>query len=171
MGPMGTAWIGARLATAAAVAIIPDAVVGDSGGAFMHTYAKCCNPIPGDEIVGFVSTGEGIKVHRKSCKNIQMMSVSEPQRILVVDWPSANGNEFAAAIKINGEDRAGMLNDITHSISSFQNTNIRGVNINTRDSLFEGLIVLNVKNTEHLHRIIDKLRKVRGVTRAERFTD
>ena len=99
------------------------------------------------------------------------MASSDPHRIIVVDWPGANGVEFAAAIKISGEDRSGLLNDLTHSISSFQNTNIRGVNMNSRDSMFEGLIVLNVKNTDHLGRIIEKLRKVRGVTRAERFMD
>jgi len=89
----------------------------------------------------------------------------------VVDWPQTEGDEFAAAIKISGEDRSGLLNDITHLISTFQNTNIRGVNMNSKDSFFEGLIVLNVKNTDHLGRIIEKLRKVRGVSRAERFTE
>lgn len=145
--------------------------VGGGGDSLLHSYAKCCNPIPGDDILGFVTQGEGVKVHRKSCKNMAAMSVSDPNRIIIVDWPQTNGSEFAAAIKISGEDRSGMLNDITHSISSFQNTNIRGVNLNTRDSLFEGLIVLNVKNTDHLGRIIEKLRKIRGVTRAERFMD
>ena len=145
-------------------------VVGEKD-AFLHSYAKCCNPIPGDEIVGFVTTGEGVKVHRKSCKNIVSMSVTDPQRIIVVDWPYTNGAEFAAAIRVSGEDRAGLLNDMTHSISTFQNTNIRGLNLSTKDSLFEGLVVVNVKNTEHLNRIIEKLRKIPGVSRADRIMD
>jgi (p)ppGpp synthase/HD superfamily hydrolase len=137
----------------------------------MHSYAKCCSPIPGDPIVGFVTTGEGVKIHRKNCKNIENLGVQEPHRIIMVDWPKTNGAEFTGAIRINGEDRPGLLNDVTHSISTFQNTNIRGVNIDTKDSLFQGLIVVNVKNTEHLQRILEKVRKVKGVSRAERFTD
>jgi RelA/SpoT family (p)ppGpp synthetase len=145
-------------------------VVG-SQAAFLHTFAKCCNPIPGDEIIGFVTTGEGIKVHRRSCKNVQTMSAAEPERMITVDWPQTDGAEFAAAMKISGEDRPGLLNDITHSISTFQNTNIRGVNITTRDALFEGAIIVNVNNTEHLMRIMERIRKIRGVSRIERFLD
>ncbi|MFI5252447.1 MAG: RelA/SpoT family protein [Bacteroidota bacterium] len=145
-------------------------VVGDKD-AFLHSYAKCCNPIPGDEILGFVTVGEGVKVHRKSCKNIISMAASDPQRIIVVDWPYTNGAEFAAAIRVSGEDRAGLLNDITHSISVYQNTNIRGLNLTAKDSIFEGLIVINVKNTDHLNRIIEKLRKIPGVSRADRIME
>jgi RelA/SpoT family (p)ppGpp synthetase len=145
-------------------------VVGDSD-AFLHSYAKCCNPIPGDEIVGFVTVGEGVKVHRKTCKNIISMAASDPHRIIVVDWPYTDGAEFAAAIRVSGEDRAGLLNDMTHSISSFQNTNIRGMNLSAKDSMFEGLVVINVKNTDHLNRIIEKIRKIPGVSRADRIME
>jgi GTP diphosphokinase / guanosine-3',5'-bis(diphosphate) 3'-diphosphatase len=138
---------------------------------FLHSYARCCNPIPGDDIVGYVTTGEGIKVHRKSCRNVQSLIANEPQRIIEVGWPTTNGNEFAAAIKISGEDRSGLLNDLTHTISSYQNTNIRGVNMDTKDSMFEGMIIISVKNTEHLSRIVEKIRKIRGVTRAERLLE
>lgn len=142
-----------------------------SSDSFMHSYAKCCNPIPGDEIVGFVTKGEGVKVHIKSCRNFVRLAEAEPQRVVDVGWPKANGNEFAAAIRISGEDRTGLLNDITHSISSYNNTNIRGVKIDVKDSMFEGSIMINVKNTEHLNRIIEKLRKIRGVSRTERLVE
>jgi guanosine-3',5'-bis(diphosphate) 3'-pyrophosphohydrolase len=137
--------------------------------AFAHSYAKCCNPIPGDDIVGYVTRGEGVKVHLKTCKNFLNISAAEPARVVEVGWPTTNGAEYTAAIRISGEDRTGMLNDITHSISSYQNTNIRGVNIDVHDSLFEGSIIINVKNTEHLHRVIEKLRKIKGVSRTERL--
>jgi len=88
-----------------------------------------------------------------------------------VDWPKSNGHEFAAALRIAGEDRSGMLRDITHAISSYQNTNIRGVNIDTHDSMFSGSIILYVKNTTHLRHIIDKLRKIKGVTHVERLEE
>ncbi len=142
-----------------------------SNDAFMHSYAKCCNPIPGDDIVGYVSKGEGVKVHLKTCKNFLMMAEAEPQRVVEVGWPSANGGEYAAAIRISGEDRTGLLNDITHSISTYNNTNIRGVKIDVKDSMFDGKIMINVKNTEHLNRIIEKLRKIKGVAHTERLVE
>src|ERR1041385_1570332 len=142
-----------------------------SHDSFMHSYAKCCNPIPGDEIVGYVTTGEGVKVHLKNCRNFVQMAASDPRRVVEVGWPMTNGAEFAAAVRISGEDRTGLLNDLTHTISTFQNTNIRGVNIDAGDSMFEGTIMINVKNTEHLQRIIEKLRKVKGVARAERLVE
>jgi len=136
--------------------------------AFLHSFAKCCNPIPGDEIVGFITKGEGVKIHLKTCPNFARMSESQASRILEVGWPSINGGEYAAAIRISGEDRTGLLNEITQLISGYQNTNIRGVKIDVKDSLFDGSILVNVKNTEHLNRIIEKLKKVRGVSSAQR---
>jgi GTP diphosphokinase / guanosine-3',5'-bis(diphosphate) 3'-diphosphatase len=142
-----------------------------SHDAFLHSYAKCCNPIPGDDIVGYVTSGEGVKVHLKTCRNFLTMSEADPRRVVEVGWPQTNNGEFASAIRISGEDRTGLLNDLTHAISSYQNTNIRGVNIDAKDSLFHGTIMINVKNTEHLERVIEKLRKIKGVARAERLVE
>lgn len=138
---------------------------------FMHNYAKCCQPIPGDDIVGFVTTGEGIKIHRKNCKNIKLMAQIESNRVVEVSWPAENGVMFVAAIRISGEDRPAMLNDITHAISSYMNTNIKGVNIDSQDSMFDGTFVLTVKDTDHLNRLLEKIRRVRGVTRTQRLEE
>jgi GTP diphosphokinase / guanosine-3',5'-bis(diphosphate) 3'-diphosphatase len=139
--------------------------------AYLHSFAKCCNPIPGDEIVGFITKGEGVKIHMKGCHNFSRLADQQPQRMVEVGWPPPNGAEYAAAIHISGEDRTGLLNDITHLISNYQNTNIRGVKIDVKDSMFDGSILINVKNTEHLSRIIDKLKHVRGVASAERLAE
>lgn len=136
---------------------------------FLHQYAKCCNPIPGDEIVGFVTIGEGIKVHRKDCKNVISKRMAESERIVEVSWPLSNAADFIAALRVYGKDRSGLLSDVTHAISSYQNTNIRSVNIDSRASLFEGQIILFVKNTEHLSRVVDKIRRVPGILEVERF--
>ena len=136
---------------------------------FLHSYAKCCNPIPGDEIMGYVTKGEGIKIHTKSCRNFKLMAEADPQRVVEITWPTADSGEYVAAIYINGEDRSGMLNEITHSISTYQNTNIRAVKIDVKDSMFEGTIMINVKNTEHLERIIERLRKIKGVLLTKRM--
>ena len=138
---------------------------------FMHSYAKCCNPIPGDEILGYVTKGEGIKIHLKSCHNFVLMAASDPQRVVEVAWSSTEGGEYVAAIYITGEDRPGLLNDITHSISTYQSTNIRAVKIDVRDSVFEGTIMLNVKDKNHLERITERLNKVKGVSQAKRMGD
>jgi guanosine-3',5'-bis(diphosphate) 3'-pyrophosphohydrolase len=137
----------------------------------MHNYAKCCHPIPGDEIVGFVTTGEGIKIHRRSCKNIRLMMQMEANRIVEVGWPAENGVMFVSGIRISGDDRPGMLNDITHAISTYMNTNIRSVNLDSQDALFDGTFILYVKDTDHLDRILEKIRRIKGVTRAERFEE
>ncbi len=74
-----------------------------------------------------------------------------------------------AAIRVSGDDRPGMLNDLTHAVLSYQNTNIRSVNIESQDSLFEGILTVMVKNIEHLDRLIERVRKVRNVRLVERF--
>lgn len=151
--------------------VVGGMLVGGTQQDLLHSYAQCCNPIPGDEIVGYITTGEGIRIHRKNCKSLTMGNAVDPNRIVEVGWPKSNGHEFAAALRIAGEDRSGMLSDITHAISSYQNTNIRGVNIDTHDSMFSGSIILYVKNTAHLKHIIDKLRKIKGVTHVERLEE
>jgi RelA/SpoT family (p)ppGpp synthetase len=135
----------------------------------MHQYAKCCNPIPGDDIIGFVTRGEGMKIHRRDCKNVNTMRLTDSERFVEVGWPSQDGNDFLVALYIYGKDRSGLLNDITHSISTYQNTNIRSVNIESKDKMVDGRIIIHVKNVEHLTRIIEKIRKVPGVQSVERF--
>jgi len=138
---------------------------------FMHNFAKCCHPIPGDEIVGFVTTGEGIKIHRRNCRNIKLMLRMDTNRFIDVRWPSGNGAMFVAGVRISGDDRPRMLNDITHAISTFMNTNIRSVNLDSHNSTFEGTFILYVRDTEHLNRILEKIRKIKGVKKAERFEE
>jgi GTP diphosphokinase / guanosine-3',5'-bis(diphosphate) 3'-diphosphatase len=138
---------------------------------FMHNYAKCCQPVPGDEVVGFVTTGEGIKIHRKSCKNVRLMIQMDSNRIMDVRWPSNDGTMFVSGVRIAGEDRAGLLNDITHAISSYNNTNIRSVSIDTQEGHFSGTFILNVENLDHLGKIVERLRRVSGVRKAERFEE
>jgi guanosine-3',5'-bis(diphosphate) 3'-pyrophosphohydrolase len=146
-------------------------VLGGTSERVMHNYAKCCNPIPGDDIVGFVTTGEGIKIHRRNCRNIKLMLQMEANRIVEVGWPVENGHLFVAGVKISGDDRPGMLNDITHVISTYLNTNIRSVQLDSEDSHFDGTFILYVKDTEHLNRILEKIRRIKGVAKAERFEE
>lgn len=144
--------------------------IGGEKDKFLYQHAKCCNPIPGDDIIGFITTGEGIKIHRKDCKNILTLRLAESARIVEVSWPPSNGADYIAGIHVAGDDRPGVLSDITHAISSYQNTNIRSVNMDTKGNIFDGKIILYVKDVDHLNRIMEKLRRIPNVTTVERFT-
>ncbi len=135
----------------------------------VYEYAKCCNPIPGDPIIGFITVGHGVKIHRKNCKNLISMSQTEPNRLIPVEWPKTNGKYFVAGITIRGEDKPGILKDISNSITSYKNTNIKSVNINTTDSMFVGQITVYVEDIEHLSRLIERLKKNQGIYSVERF--
>ena len=143
-------------------------VEGDHKG-FAYTYAKCCNPIPGDQVVGYVTIGEGIKIHRKDCKNLINMVKTSSERLVPVNWPKANGNYFVAGITMRGDDMPGLLKDISNSITTYQNTNIKSVNIATQDSMFKGTITVYVKDVEHLNKLIERLKKNKGIYTVERF--
>ncbi len=136
-----------------------------------YSYARCCNPIPGDKVVGLVKSGRGITIHRATCRNVLEM-LAQPKtrnRTLDVSWAGSDGYDFMAAIRVSGEDRPGILNDVTHAILSYRNTNIRSVNIESMDSLFEGVVTVMVKDIEHLQRLIERVRKVRNVQQVDRF--
>ncbi len=143
-------------------------VEGDQKG-FAYSYAKCCNPIPGDQVIGYVTIGEGIKIHRKDCKNLINMVKTNESRLVPVSWPKTNGAFFVAGIIIRGEDMPGILKDISNSITTYQNTNIKSVNITTGDSMFKGTITVYVKDLDHLMKLIDRLKKNRGIYSVERF--
>ncbi len=149
-----------------------DIVVDGGLTGIKYNYAKCCNPIPGDQVVGFIKTGRGITIHRTSCPNaIRMLEKPDSGgRALDVDWASKDdGFEFIAAIRVSGEDRPGMLNDITHAIVSYRSTNIRSVNIESQDSLFVGIVTVMVRHIEHLERLMERLKKIANIDHVERF--
>lgn len=134
-----------------------------------HTYAKCCHPIPGDPVIGYITVGEGIKIHRKDCNNLLNMAKNNSDRLIKVQWASTEGSIFLAGINIRGDDTPGVLKDISNSITTFRDTNIRSVNISTSDSLFTGTITVEVHDLDHLHRVIERLKKIKGIFSVERF--
>ena len=146
-------------------------VLNGSTDRVMHQYARCCNPIPGDEVVGFVTTGEGVKIHRKNCRNIVLLMQADRSRFIDVSWPQENGAMFVAGVRVSGDDRPAMLNDITHAISTTLGTNIRSVNLDSHDGMFAGTFILFVRDTEHLARVLERLRRIRGVRNADRFEE
>lgn len=137
----------------------------------LFSYANCCNPIPGEDIIGYISKTEGIKIHKKSCKNLSNLFLSDPQRIIDVQWPEQVEDEFFVGIRISGEDRPGMLNSITNVISGYSNTNIKSVSIASKGSLFDGTVILMVHNINHLNELIGKIKNIEGVFEVKRFEE
>src|SRR5439155_9072074 len=89
----------------------------------LYSYAKCCNPVPGDDVVGIVTIGHGVKIHRANCKNIIKLQADNEERLIDVAWPGTDeGADYLVGIRVFGEDRAGMLSDLTHVISTYNNT-------------------------------------------------
>jgi len=134
-------------------------------------YASCCNPIPGDEVFGFVSKTGTVNIHRSSCRNASDLLVNQPDRILDVDWSHQKDVQFVAALRLMGEDRVGMVNDITTVISKNLKTNIRSITIDTEDGVFSGTIMLHVSDLEHLKRLIKRLKRIDGIQGVYRFKE
>ncbi len=135
----------------------------------MFSYANCCNPIPGEDIIGFITKTEGVKIHKKSCKNLTNLFLMDADRIIDVQWPEQSDDEFFVGIKISGEDKPGMLNEITQAIASSDNTNIKSVNISSKGSTFDGSVILMVKNVNHLNQLVNKIKNISGVFDVRRF--
>lgn len=135
------------------------------------SYASCCNPIPGDEVFGFVSRTGTINIHRTNCRNASDLLVNQADRILEVDWSRQKDIQFVAALRLMGEDRVGMMNDITTVISKNLKTNIRSITVDTEDGIFSGTLVLHVNNLEHLHRLMERLKRIDGIHGVYRFEE
>jgi GTP pyrophosphokinase len=134
-----------------------------------YTYAKCCNPVPGDDIIGFVTTEGAVKIHRKNCVNVTNENLVKSERIVSVSWNRKVDTEFLAGIRIIGEDKIGMTNQITGVISKFD-TNIRTISLHAKDGIFFCNLTIFVRNTDKLTTLMDKLKKVQGVFTVERLT-
>jgi guanosine-3',5'-bis(diphosphate) 3'-pyrophosphohydrolase len=144
-------------------------VIGEGIDKIDYKLSPCCNPIPGDEVFGFITINDGIKIHRTNCPNaIQLMS-NYAYRIVKARWFGQQQIAFLAGIKINGMDEVGVVNNITRIISSELKVNIRSLNIESLDGLFEGTIMLFVHDTEHLKKLIKKLSKLAGIVSITRI--
>ncbi|MBT3207245.1 MAG: bifunctional (p)ppGpp synthetase/guanosine-3',5'-bis(diphosphate) 3'-pyrophosphohydrolase [Bacteroidetes bacterium] len=134
-----------------------------------YRFAKCCNPIFGDNVFGYVTIGTGISIHRKNCPNAKNLVLNNKFRIKTIKWKTDESNaSFKTAIRISGDDRVGMLEEITKLISSDLKLNMRGINLNSSKDEFIGTINIVVKSTTHLHIILQKLRKIKGIRKVVR---
>ena len=133
-----------------------------------YTLAKCCSPIPGDSVFGFVTINEGIKVHKKSCPNAVSLQSNYAYRIMIAKWIDSSQQEFTAQITLSGIDNLGLLNEVTKIISSNMHVNINSLNFQSDDGVFTGKINVVVKNKTMIKKLINKLKKINGLDKVVR---
>jgi guanosine-3',5'-bis(diphosphate) 3'-pyrophosphohydrolase len=146
-------------------------VIGDDMQKLDYKLSPCCNPIPGDDVFGFVTVGEGIKIHRVNCPNAIKLLSNYAYRVVKAKWINDQLISFLAGIKIIGTDEIGIVNNITKIISNENNINMRSISFDTDGGLFEGTIMVYVHDTKHLNHLIVNLKKAKGVNKVERMDD
>jgi guanosine-3',5'-bis(diphosphate) 3'-pyrophosphohydrolase len=137
----------------------------------MVRYAQCCQPVPGDPVVGYVTRGRGVSIHRADCPNLLLL-VHEPERRLEIDWQEAQGERFVVRLQLEGNDRRGLYADVAAAVSS-TGTDIKSMDLRSTDGRTNGSILVEVENLAHLEKIMRATRKVKGITdvaRRERLT-
>ncbi|MEC7265710.1 MAG: RelA/SpoT family protein, partial [Bacteroidota bacterium] len=134
-----------------------------------YKLSQCCNPIPGDDVFGFVSVNDGIKVHKKNCPNAIALQSNYAYRIISAKWIDSTQEEFSVDIEITGIDNLGLVKDITKIISENMHVNMRNLNFSADGGTFKGKITLVVKNNTILKKLIDNLKQVEGIDKVSRI--
>ncbi len=132
----------------------------------MVRYAQCCQPVPGDPVVGYVTRGRGVSIHRGDCPNLLVLA-HEPERRLEIDWQEMEGERFTVRLTLSANDRRGLYADIAAAVSA-TGTDIKSMELRTVDGRVTGSALVEVENLAHLERIIKAARKVKGVAEVAR---
>ncbi|MCC6542337.1 MAG: bifunctional (p)ppGpp synthetase/guanosine-3',5'-bis(diphosphate) 3'-pyrophosphohydrolase [Flavobacteriales bacterium] len=143
-------------------------VLGDDLERIHYQLSSCCNPIAGDDVFGFISPDDGIKIHRVNCPNAVQLMSNFAYRIVKARWKGKDTVEFLASIRFSGIDEVGLVNKITSIISHEHNVNMRAISFESNDGIFSGKVMAFVHDTDHLDSLMEKLRRVRGVRSVER---
>ena len=133
-----------------------------------YKLSTCCNPIPGDQVFGFVTINEGIKVHKKDCPNALSMQSNYAYRIMQAKWIDSSQEEFKAILNITGMDTLGLTNELTKVISNNMNVNIQSISLNGDAGLFKGQLTVIVQNITILKKLIDNIKKIDGIDKVTR---
>lgn len=144
-------------------------IFGESSDKIQYTLAKCCTPIPGDDVFGFVSTGKGLIIHRTNCPNAAQLLANYGHRVVKTKWAKNKEISFLTGIKIIGLDDVGVINKITNVISGDLKINIAGLTIESKEGLFEGTIKVFVHDKEELDELVTRLQSLNGIQKVERF--
>ncbi|HKI87855.1 MAG TPA: RelA/SpoT family protein [Draconibacterium sp.] len=133
-----------------------------------YSLAKCCNPIPGEQVVGYLSTDDHIIIHRTNCKEIARFLSSHGERIITAEWTRFKKQSYLTRLRLEGFDRLGIVNEVTNIISKEHNINMRSVQFDTHEGIFEGDLFLYIHNTDDLTNLISRLEKIKGIDNVSR---
>ena len=133
-----------------------------------YKLSKCCNPIPGEKVFGFLTINDGIKVHKINCPNAISLQSNYAYRIIAAKWIDSTKQDFNVVLQINGIDKAGIVNNVTRVIANNLGVFINNINIAGKEGVFSGKISLSVKNSTQLNKLIKSLQKVEGVKNVKR---
>lgn len=134
-----------------------------------YKLSNCCNPIPGDEVFGFLTVNDGIKIHKYNCPNAVSMQANYAYRIMKAKWIDSSQQEFTVELELTGIDKIGLLNDVTKVISNIMHVNMRKLNFDTNDGIFKGKLTVMVKNTKTLNKLVENIKKVNGIDKVNRL--
>lgn len=144
-------------------------IFGESSDKIMYTLANCCKPIPGDDVFGFISTGEGLKIHRTTCPNATRLMANYGHRVVKTKWAKNKEISFLTGLKIIGLDDVGVIHKITNLISGELRVNISAMTIEANDGIFEGNVKVFVHDKEELDNLVDELLSLPGIERVDRY--
>ena len=133
-----------------------------------YKFARCCNPIYGDDVFGFVSAEGVIKIHRADCPNARNISERYPYRLIRTRWSGKVGGQFAATLRILGRDDIGIVTNITSIINKEKEVTLRNISIDSNDGLFQGYVIVGINDTSALNSLIKKIQTVKGVKDVQR---
>jgi len=134
-----------------------------------YTLSKCCNPIAGDNVFGFVTINDGIKIHKSNCPNAISMQSNYAYRVVQAKWIDSSKTNYKVILEISGEDKIGILNELTKIILGNINMNIYHINTTTRGSIFNGQITIDIKNKTQLKKLIENILKIDGINKVSRI--
>ena len=143
-------------------------VIGENMKGINYSLCKCCNPIFGDEVTGYISSSGAIKIHRSNCTNIKHLLAREPNREIRAEWSGKIGTQFAVTLRILGNDDIGIVTNITSVITKEKDTTLRNISIDSNDGLFQGYMVIGVGDKATLNDLIKKIRNIKGVKDVQR---
>jgi len=138
-------------------------IMGESSDRIDYKFAPCCNPVPGDDVFGFITINEGIKIHRMNCPNAVQLMAKYSYRVVKTRWTKQHEIAFLTGIKINGIDDVGLVNKITNIITGQLNLNMRSISFESADGIFEGTIMVYVNDTTQLEDLIDRMKSLDGI--------
>jgi GTP pyrophosphokinase len=133
------------------------------------SMAKCCNPIPGDEVMGYLNSDDHVTIHKTECEVLAKYLLNQGEKIVSAEWTKFKKQSYLTRLLLEGFDRMGIVNQVTNIISNENNINMRSVQFDTNDGIFRGELFLYIHNTDDLNNLIAQLKKIKGIENVSRI--